>query len=54
LFESRALTGCFSKSNIDPELIFKRDLAWMTLNIIEYLVDLGQLEEAQRYITILF
>ena len=53
LFESRALTGCFSKSNIDPELIFKRDLAWMTLNIIEYLVDLGQLEEAQRYITIL-
>lgn len=53
LFESRALTGCFSKSNIDPELIFKRDLVWMTLNIIEYLVDVGQLEEAQRYITIL-
>lgn len=32
----------------DDAIIFKRDFIWMTLNIIKYYLDFGQMEEAQR------
>lgn len=32
----------------DSDLIFKRDFVWMTINVIKYYIDLGQMEEAQR------
>lgn len=38
---------CLSDTDLkDP--LFRRDLLWMTINIIKYHVDLGQLWEAQR------
>lgn len=39
-----ALTQCPKNS----DLTYKRDLIWMTINIIKYYVELGQLMEAQR------
>ena len=36
------------KTNIDPNLIYKRDLLWSALNVIKYLTEMDQLEEAQR------
>lgn len=41
---SNAITNC-PKEN---DLTYKRDLIWMTINIIKYYVELGQLMEAQR------
>lgn len=43
IFEN-ALTKC-PKNN---DLTYKRDLIWMTINVIKYYVELGQLMEAQR------
>lgn len=37
-----------NKSNIDNALIYKRDLLWSALNVIKYLAEMDQLEEAQR------
>lgn len=38
---------CLSDKGLE-DFIFKRDLLWMTINIIKYHVDFGQLWEAQR------
>lgn len=53
IFESRGLTQCSNKNNIDSELIYKRDLVWMAINTIEYMVDCNQLYEAERIIELL-
>lgn len=50
LFKSQAFGECFS-SNIDCELKYKRDLVWMAINVIQYMVEDNQLAEAQRIIT---
>lgn len=50
IFESRAFSSCWNKNNIDSELIYKRDLAWMALNVIKYMVECNQLYEAERLI----
>lgn len=49
IFEKTNLVPCFQKENIE-DLIYKRDLVWMTINIVDYLVSLCQLDEAERYI----
>lgn len=36
------------KGNIDPDLSYKRDLIWSALNVIQYMAELDQYEEAQR------
>ena len=36
------------KADIDSTIIYKRDLLWSALNVIKYLVDMDQYEEAQR------
>ena len=47
IFDSQASIRCVS-SNIDKELIYKRDLLWSALNVINYMVEYDQYEEAQR------
>lgn len=42
--------GCFSKAKVDDELIYRRDMVWMSLNVIRYLVEMNRLQEAQRII----
>lgn len=53
IFESRGLIQCQNKNNIDDELIYKRDLVWMALNVIKYMVECNQLYEAERIIELL-
>lgn len=50
IFESRGITQCWNKNNIDSELIYKRDLVWMGINVIKYMVECNQLYEAERII----
>ena len=52
IFDKSNLAPCFSKENID-DLIYKRDLVWMTINVVTYLVSLCQLNEAERYIELI-
>lgn len=47
IFNSTAFDRCF-KSKVDEELRYRRDLIWAALNVIQYMVDCNQLEEAQR------
>ena len=37
-----------NKQNVDNSLIYKRDLLWTSLNVIKYMVEIDQMEEAQR------
>lgn len=53
IFEHKAFSQCFNKNDIDKELIYKRDLVWMAINVIDYLARCGQFEEANRYIKLL-
>lgn len=39
------ISKCITK---DKDLLFKRDFVWMTINVIKYYIELGQLDEAQR------
>lgn len=48
IFELRGFSKCKVKGGLDDQLIFDRDLIWMTINIISYLTEFGQLSEAQR------
>ena len=53
IFESRGFTQCWNKNSIDSELIYKRDLVWMAINVIKYMVECNQLYEAERIIELL-
>lgn len=50
IFDSRGFSKCWNKNRVDEDLIFRRDLVWMTMNIIKYRVEFNQLAEAQRVI----
>lgn len=50
IFDSRGFSKCWNKNNIKDDLVFRRDLVWMALNIIKYRVEFNQLAEAQRII----
>ena len=41
-------TSICNKSDVDGALTYKRDLLWSTLNVIEYMAEMDQMEEAQR------
>ena len=41
-------TSICEKSGLDGALVYKRDLIWSTLNVIDYMVETDQMEEAQR------
>lgn len=47
IFNDRGFDRCF-RGNVDSQLIYKRDLVWAALNVIQYMVDSNQLAEAQR------
>lgn len=51
IFNDRMFSSCWN-NNVDDELTFKRDLVWMILNVIRYLVQCNQLAEAERLIEI--
>ena len=46
IFNSRIFDKCF-KAKVNSDLIFRRDLVWATINVIQYLVDSEQFAEAQ-------
>ena len=50
IFNSRAFDKCWNKNKIDSELIFKRDLVWMAINVINYMIEFRQYAEAERLI----
>lgn len=47
IFDSQANIDC-NKSNLDKELVYKRDLVWSALNVIKYMAEQDQFEEAER------
>lgn len=53
IFSSTRLSSCDKKNNLNEEFSYKRDLVWMGINVIKYMVDGHQLIEAQRIIEIL-
>lgn len=42
---------CFNINSLDKELIFKRDIVWMAINIIKYMTKYNMKNEAARIIT---
>lgn len=50
ILNDKGFSQCFSRSTVDGDLTFKRDLVWMALNVIKYLTECGELAEAQRII----
>ena len=46
IFDSKS-TIC-GQENIDHSLIYKRDLIWSAINVIQYMAEMDQMEEAQR------
>lgn len=50
IFEQRGFSKCLTKGNLDSQLIYNRDLVWMTINTISYLTEFEQLAEAERII----
>lgn len=58
LLQDRGFSKCWNKNTLDSELIYKRDLVWMAINVIDYLVDRDNhpnqtLAEAQRIIELI-
>lgn len=47
VFNGAAFDRCF-KNKVDKQLLYKRDLVWAALNVIQYMIDFNQLAEAQR------
>ena len=47
IFNSRGSIKC-SAPNIDQNLIYKRDLIWMTINVIKFMIETNRWEEAER------
>lgn len=50
IFNDRGISKCWNKNKINSELIYKRDLVWMAINVVKYLTQRGQLAEADRLI----
>lgn len=47
IFNDRGFDRCFN-GKVNSQLIYKRDLVWAALNVIQYMIDFNQLAEAQR------
>lgn len=37
IFDNKNFSPCWSKNKVDSELVYKRDLVWMAINVITYL-----------------
>lgn len=58
IFNNRGFSSCWNKSNVDSELVYKRDLVWMAINVITYLTETHSeckptLSEVERLIEII-
>lgn len=50
ILSDKVFSSCSSKNKLDNDLVYKRDLVWMTINVVKYLTDLDQLDEVDRII----
>lgn len=50
IFDDRGFSKCWNKNTVDSELVYKRDLVWMAINVIKYLTECEQLYEVERII----
>ncbi len=50
IFNKAGFTACDKLNTVDSDLIYKRDLVWMTINVVNYMVHLEQLAEVERLI----
>lgn len=50
IFNSRGFSRCWDRNKIDSDLIYRRDLVWMAINVIKYLTECEQLAEVERII----
>ena len=50
ILDDRGFSSCWNKNKIDSELVYKRDLVWMAINVIKYLTECEQLMEVERII----
>lgn len=50
IFNSRGFSKCWNRSQIESDLVFRRDLVWTAINVIKYRVKFNQFAEAQRVI----
>ena len=50
IFNDRGFSQCWNKNSVDSELVYKRDLVWMAINVIKYLTEFNQLAEVERII----
>lgn len=53
IFNNRGFSHCFDRNNVDSDLIYRRDLVWMSINVIKYLTECEQLAEVERIIEII-
>lgn len=53
IFEDQGFSECFSRGEIDSNLIWRRDVVWMALNVIRYLTEFNRLQEVQRIIELI-
>lgn len=53
IFNSRGFSPCWNKNDINSDLIFRRDLVWMSINVIKYLTECEQLAEVERIIEVI-
>lgn len=52
IFKDKNFVRCSNKA--DHSLSYTRDLVWMALNVIKYMVEMNQLFEAQRILEIIY
>lgn len=50
IFNDRGFSSCWNKNTVDSELVYRRDLVWMAINVIKYLTECQQLAEVERII----
>ena len=50
IFNNRGFNKCWNKSSQISDLIYRRDLVWMAINVVKYMTEFNQLAEAQRII----
>lgn len=50
IFNNRGFSSCWKKNEIDSDLLYRRDLVWMAINVIKYLTECEQLAEVERII----
>ena len=53
IFNDRGISKCWNKNKVNSELIYKRDLVWMAINVVKYLTQCEQLAEVERLVEII-